>query len=375
MKITSLFAAMPNYDFGLSAVTKIIYDTLAELGITVSENNIGLTQIPYYDGIGSKACEDIISSLKESKGIILASAATKYAPSAIMQTFVEHISEKDGHGIFTNKNCLVVTVSQVTGERLSLEYFSRLINSFGGFDSVKIGLTQAQLRDTSKENMVREIIEKQVEDYYRIICQNRTFFIPKDNLLSDPLSNLSSEQIELLSNVEKRQKIPVTEIYERLDLGNINEEQENDIKELTRFFAKKATETREIKRPAALNQQLKLDKNSPIVARTKTCRQLTQGLSHYFQPQLSAGLNAVIQISVSGAESFDGALMINNTECEYVDGLHDSPDITLLSDERVWIDIIKGRRTAQKAFMMGQLKVRGNFVLLTRFDQLFKPVQ
>lgn len=106
--------------------------------------------------------------------------------------------------------------------------------------------------------------------------------------------------------------------------------------------------------------------------RMKTCRQKTESLYHYFQPQKAKDMNAVIQVNVKGDEKFEGFITIKDGECTYNNGVHDDPNVTIFVESNVWEDILDGRYSTQKAFMIGQLKVRGNFILLSKFDQLFK---
>jgi putative sterol carrier protein len=111
-----------------------------------------------------------------------------------------------------------------------------------------------------------------------------------------------------------------------------------------------------------------------IVPREKTVKQMTQKLPHFFQAQIAHDTEAVFQFTITGDEQFNGYLVIKNQDNEYYDGVYDTPDITILADSRTWHGILKGKHTAQKAFMTGQLKVRGNFMLLNRFDQIYKKM-
>lgn len=115
-------------------------------------------------------------------------------------------------------------------------------------------------------------------------------------------------------------------------------------------------------------------RSEPVMSREKTCRQMTASLPHYFQASLAQDTKAAFQFNIFGEEEFSGYLVIKNKDSEYYDGQYDSPDITIISNASVWQNVMRGRLTAQKAFMTGQLKVRGNFMLLNRFDQLYKKM-
>ena len=127
-----------------------------------------------------------------------------------------------------------------------------------------------------------------------------------------------------------------------------------------------------INEPVQASPPLKIEPPAAPTPRIKTAKQITQSLPHYFQPQLSAGLRAVIQISIFGEEEFTGFLYIHSTECTYTEGPAPAPDIVIMADSNMWLDVLNGKFTAQKAFMVGGLKVRGDFVLLSKFDNLFK---
>jgi|GEM_PF-3094462 len=100
-------------------------------------------------------------------------------------------------------------------------------------------------------------------------------------------------------------------------------------------------------------------------------KQLTMKITDCYRPQFADGLKAVIQISVMGAEAFDCFLKTDGEQCSIFEGLTDERDMIVTVDSKVWEDVLKGKHTAQKAFMTGRLKVKGNFMLLEKFDRLF----
>lgn len=381
MSILAINGAIPGHDHGLTKASKIVYETLKELGMEVAEINLANLQIPYFSGMKSNIVEDIMERAEKAKGIIFLSSSYGFAPSALMQTFLEYF-ESTGSAVLYEKNCMVFAVVKSCGERAVADYFSRFLNYFGAYDSTKIVINAAALAGIISGLEGKDIIEKQTEDYYRMIRQNRKFFIPRDRIASGEQSlteTLTPEEAEMLAELEQKKKVPASEIYKKLDLDSFTKQQEADINDLTQYFAGKNTGTESHKRITEYEESLMpktpvFNPQTNVTPRNKTCRQMTQSLPHYFQPQLAAGLKAVIQLMISGSEKFDGYLKIENNECEFFDGTDDSPDVTIVAEANIWMDVMKNKYTAQKAFMIGQLKVRGNFVILTKFDQIFKPL-
>ena len=379
LKLTAVYGAMPSFDHGLSRVNSIIYETFKELGETVAEQRLNLLELPFYGGIPAVAVERIIGELVSSDGIILSFAANLFAPCSVMQVFLEHLSDEKFSGSFKDKNVFLITSSSDNGESSALAYVSRIVNALGGYCAVTLGLNSRLVENIDDE--FKTAIEKYAEDYYRIVRQNRRFIIPGDASVLPRLKNanagarakLSHDEVSALTGAKKPPKVTASELIKNLDMDSFTQKQEQDIDEITKYFANKYKEDIQNEKPSSgpvIKEELK--KSAPPAPRAKTCRQMTQNLLHYYQPQLASGLNACIQFSIAGDENFDGYLTIKNTECDYAEGVAQNPDLSILCDAAVWTDVLKGKFTAQKAFMTGNLKVRGNFVLLTKFDQLFK---
>ena len=89
---------------------------------------------------------------------------------------------------------------------------------------------------------------------------------------------------------------------------------------------------------------------------------------------MASGINITMQVSISGKENFNGFFSIKNRECSYTEGIYPSADVTIISDSAVWEEVLNGKCTLQKAFMLGRLKVKGNFVVISKFEQFFKII-
>ena len=385
MKIISLNASLPNYDNGLAQALQVIHETLSELGVEVVQTNLALMPISYYDGQRSAVLDNIVKSIEGANAVIVGASVSPICKGAAFEIFAEHLDDAAYRNCLGGKNCMLVLAHKVGGVRPAIEGYSRVLNFAGANDAVRVALRADQLGWPPTED-VRTYLERQVEDFYRIVRANRKFYLPDEGMGEAPeKSSLSGDvQLRLLPGLPENEAAEMnnkteSELLRKLGIENIKEEQERDISEITQFFASKLTtqgqpqERPLAKKPSALPSVMseELDDSAAAAPRIPTCRQLTQSLTNYFQPQMAVGVTETIQFNISGDEGFSGFITISNGECEFAEGEAPHPDITILSDCDIWKQVVKGKVTAQKAFMVGQLKVRGNFVLLSKFEQLF----
>ncbi|MCL2462388.1 MAG: SCP2 sterol-binding domain-containing protein [Defluviitaleaceae bacterium] len=375
MKITLLRACAEDRDFGLSKLLQAVAGVLTELGLEIDEIDLNDPEIPFFAGRsdGSGKTAEIFANIRASAGIVIAASAPLRMIYAAALRFLEYLRLPECGSAFAGKNCmLIVAAPDDGGEAEALEYLSRALSVAGAFDSVRIGLREgAADLENNAEN--KEIVEKQTEDFYRYVRQNRKFIVPK------PWERLQ-EGMPFTKTEISPPAMTVSEIYEKLGIDENDTGRDEEIREIARLFDEKYSQHNEEGGRASgvageagrVAGPLAGPDNPAQRAKGKTCRELTEALPGRFNPKEAQELAAAIVVSVSGAEAFEGWLDIRNTKCAYRAGRPDTdPDMTILADAAAWGDVLMGRFSAQKAFMTGRLKVRGNFALLRRFDRLF----
>ena len=438
MKIVCIYSGVFNFDQKLEYVFSIFKNTLSEIGVSVSVLDITKADINYYNGTKQPIVDNIVKLMKEAQGVIFATTAQRFAPNGAMQVFLEHLDNNLYEDVIKEKACISIITSSDNSEYTAGNYMNMLINSLGGINLNNMLIGKEYLNNIEISENVKEMIEKYAEDYYRIVKQNRKFFISmpfssgfdssfknkeevnrqKDTITIQDIIKDENKQVRNLTGAQ------VADLYKKEIDNNIsyidnispqniynNMTKEQDIDNLNRVVAYNNNKTQNIINDTIMNYNKsnssigasdddiehiakllgqkyeenmndKNDLNNFINNRTETfanvspsinsLKQRTQSLYHYFQPQLAKDFDVIIQVSISGKESFNGFFIIKNGECSYTEGIHQSANVTIISDCSVWEEVLDGKCTLQKSFMLGRLKVKGNFVIISRFEQIFK---
>ncbi len=430
MKISVINGSLPNYDFGISTVNQIVVETLIELGeqvdiINLYEHNITFLQ----NDIPNGEIINVLNRLQGSDGVIFSFNSHLFAPCGIMQHFLDFLSLPMCSSILKDKNCYILSVSNQGGDKLPVDYMSNVISHLGGYPSVTTALTKDIAQNIMLVGDYKTLLEKQVEDFYRYVRQGRRFFTPKastqvqqnfapyaqmqqpapavqapQQTYTPPVQQPASDQVLAQSFVPVQlaqgNDMPVNKQMQNMANSYAQNQRPaqqsnvNDLSSLNRFMGEPEPQHQPLNPQLSqnvqsqdlgnmgyvnatradnyFNQDLNALQSNQVVSRSKTVEQMTKSLEHYFQGHLAKGVVMSLFIKVTGEEEFEGTLKINNNECKYVPGQNLTTDVTVIAGTKIWHDILSGKVSMQKSFMTGQIKVRGNFVLLSKFDSLFK---
>lgn len=346
MKVVVLQAGKK--DQALQDILAKIQEVLEELQVEVKA--IQLSQIPYYDGNNVHAVKNILDHIAQATGVIITSRVELLSVSGSLSAFFEHCSAYKGDPLF-QKPLFALTASDWRGEREAAEHMLHVWGILGGAEFGKLGV-YTPAYEKNQENMLANA-ERMTESFYRVMKQNR---VPIES--SDYNSFLTKTEIGFAPVLEKKIAYQ-TEQPSRPEQRRST--QEKDIQDLANFF----------KNQLGDEESQKEFIPAPQVAKSKY---VISNLPHYFQGQHASDFNAVIQYHVLEGEPYGGYLTIENGDCIFTEGVSPGSEIEISASEEVFKEVFSKKVTSQKAFMLGQLKVRGNFMLLPKIDQMFKPM-
>ena len=89
-------------------------------------------------------------------------------------------------------------------------------------------------------------------------------------------------------------------------------------------------------------------------------------------PEKAAGIDAAIQVRLTGAQAADWVVTIKDARCTLARGTAPAPKLTVSADSDDFIKIFSGHMDGMQAFMRGKLKVTGDMSLAMKLMGMFK---
>jgi putative sterol carrier protein len=102
-----------------------------------------------------------------------------------------------------------------------------------------------------------------------------------------------------------------------------------------------------------------------------TIAEIMQAMPRAFVPEKAAGVSAKVAFEFTGDGGGQFVVSVHDGACEVSAGTVADAKTAVTVAASDWVDIIEGRLDAMKAFMGGQLKVKGDMMFLIKFQQMF----
>jgi multimeric flavodoxin WrbA/putative sterol carrier protein len=114
-----------------------------------------------------------------------------------------------------------------------------------------------------------------------------------------------------------------------------------------------------------------ITQGKPVQGKIEDMRLLLKGMAVSFNSQAAGDLKATIQFEVTGKQTDDWFLSIENGKCACHEGKANSSNVTIKTPSEVWLAIANGEMDGQQAFMEGKYTATGDMSLLMRMRSLF----
>lgn len=89
-----------------------------------------------------------------------------------------------------------------------------------------------------------------------------------------------------------------------------------------------------------------------------------------FDANKAAGVDAVIQMNITGPNGGDWIVIIKDQKLEVQQGIHPSPSISIRMADTDYMDMVNGKLSGERAFMTGKLKFRGTMAVGMKLKEI-----
>ena len=276
-------------------------------------------------------------TLKEADGIILATTVEWYGIGGYMQQFLDACWLYGDKEKISKMYMCPIVMSTTYGEREGKLNLTSAWEILGGM--ICSGMC-GYIADTSSLEMSEEyttLIEKKAENVYRTI---------KQKVINFPASNQAVKQ-----RVSVSQHIDLTpqeteQLSQYAADDSYVQRQKEDIQELASMFR------------GMMNQSQS----------TTSSNDYSEKFESNFRPM--QGFKAAYRFTIEEKnKSF--VIQVNGKEMNYLEEFVGRVDVEAQITESAMNEIMAGRMTFQRAFMGGDMKMKGDFKILRSLDEIF----
>ncbi|MCD8037564.1 MAG: SCP2 sterol-binding domain-containing protein [Lachnospiraceae bacterium] len=275
-------------------------------------------------------------TLKDADGVILATTVEWFGIGGLMQQLL------DSCWLYGDKEKLAhiymcpIVMSTTYGERDALMSLTEAWEILGGCPVTGISGYFEDVAELEQNIGYSRVIEKRTEDLYRAINQRMAVFPCSNQAVKQKVSftqslNLTPQEAEQLSELAS------DDLYVQ--------KQKEDVQELASMY-----------------------KDWLGVSQEQDAEMFLRDLRGHFHPQ--PGFQAVYKFNLPEAK-LPLIVKVDHTEMECYYGDSDSFDVEMQLSSEVMNEIMQGRMTFQRAFMAGEMKMKGDFKALRTLDMLY----
>ncbi len=331
MKINIYYGGRGIIDDPTLLVLSKMTDVFKELNVQVEQFNLfehknGITALP--------------GTIKNADGIILASTVEWFGVGGYMHTFLDACWLYGDKDKLTGLYMAPVVMSTTHGEREGMTELQSAWETLGGIPLDGLCGYIADTATFERTESYQKLIEKKAENIYRSMQQK---------MESLPTSNQAVKNTVAITKITDLTPQETEQLSRYVSNDEYVQTQKKDIQELSSIFRDK------------------MDKEQAV----GHIEDFIDRLKKHFKPV--AGLHAVYLITLTDqTKDKDILIRVDNRDLECKASESSSVDVHASMNTSVLEQIMSGRMTFQRAFMEGNLKMKGDFKLLRNMDQLFE---